>query len=205
MDSAELAKKLDYRGIIVLAVISLILGFIYSFFINNLVTAMIAMFVAVFGAYFIFTTYFEEEKPVTLMEGERMILRTLDRGYVMFPGKLGGFMTSKSQRDLDIYLTDKRVIARKSSGDFVYDQYLNTIESVTPERRLMTRYLRFRYSDKGREKDALLFVGDVDLWLKRLKQVGVKESDMPADENAEKQNRFIEDAKTLKDKIVKHQ
>jgi hypothetical protein len=203
MDAGEYLKKLDYKGIIVLAAIALILGVIYSFFINNLMTAIIAMFLAVFGAYFLFTTYFEEEKPVKLMEGEKMILRTLDRGYIMLPGKLGGFMSSKTQRDLDIYLTDKRVIARRSSGDFVFDQYLNTIESVAPERRLMTRYLRVRYTEKGKEKDALLFVGDVDLWLKRLKQVGVKESGIPSEEKTEKMNRFMKDAKTLKEKIAK--
>jgi hypothetical protein len=167
-------EKLDYRLVAVLLVIAILLAFVYNFFISiNIFTALIAMLIAVFGSYFIFMSFFEEEKPVKLNEGENMILRTLDRGYLLYPKKLGGFMGKKSHRDLDIYLTDRRILAREPSGEFILDKALNSIEDIIPGKRLMSRYLRARYSENGKDKDVLLFVGDIDLWMEKLNELGV--------------------------------
>ena len=204
MSLREELSKLDYKGIGVLLAISVFLGMIYSFFIGNFILALFAMVIAVFGTYFIMSSFFEEEKPVDLLPGERMVLRTLDRGYIMFPQKKGGFFTKESKADLSIYLTTKRIMAMRNSGEKAIDQPLESILDIQPEKRLMTRYLRIRYLEKGKEKDALLFVGDVDLWLERLSGLGVKEAyDIDSLAEKEKKKEFIEDASTLKKKVEK--
>lgn len=204
MSAKKYLEKLDYKGIAVLTVIALVLAVFYSLVSGmNIFLCIISMIIAVFGSFIIFASFFEEEKPVKLGEGETMILRTLDRGYLMHPKKLGGFMSKKTERDLNIYLTNKRILARKSSGEYVFDQPLTAIEKVNPEKRIMSRYLRVRYLDQGREKDTLLFVGDTDLWMKRLAGVGITDRDEFEEEAGEAKDGFVEDAKSLQEKVSK--
>ncbi len=202
MTLQEEIKKLDYKGIAVLLAIALILGVIYgAFFIHNMFFGITAMIIAVFGSYYVLSTFFEEEKPVNLEPGEKMILRTLDRAYMMFPKK-GGFLTAESKRDLSVYLTDKRIFAKKSSGETIFEKQINALSGVTSEKRLMTKCLRLRYYSEGKEKEALLFVGDTDVWIKRLGELGIKEKDEYETDTEEKDDNFLKDSKNLKNKIL---
>jgi len=203
MTLREELSKLDYKGIAALLAIALVLGIAYSFFIGSVVLAFIAMTIGVFGTYFIVSSFFEEEKPLKLMPVEKMVIRILDRGYIMFPQKKGGFLTKESRSGLNIYLTTKRILAMKGAKETAFDQPLASVIEVSPEKRLMTRYLRIRYQDKMKEKDVLLFVGDVDLWLQRLAGLGVRcgtdfEEHVPQNK---KKEAFIDDASTLKGNV----
>ena len=202
MTFQEEIKKLDYKGIGLLFAIALVLGVIYgTFFIHNIFFGILAMVIAVFGCYYVMSSFFEEEKPVNLEPGEKMILRTLDRAYLLFPKK-GGFLTTDSQRDLSVYLTDRRIFAKKSSGGTVFEKPITALSGVTSEKRLMTNYLRLRYYSEGKEKDVLLFVGDSAIWIKRLGELGVKEKD-EFETDEKKKDNYAEDSKQLKNKIDK--
>lgn len=202
----EELKKTDPKGVAILLGISLILGLIYSAFIHNLPLALLATTVAVFGSYFLLSSFEREEKPLPMLPGEKTILKTLDMCYIMFPNKKGGFLTNKSERDLSIYLTNKRIVARKPSGELVLDLMLQNISGIVVERKLMTNYLRITYLFEGREQQALLFVGNTDLWMQRLRDAGAQERDeYDYVEAAGKENAFIEDADTLKQKIERRQ
>jgi hypothetical protein len=201
MTLQEEIKKLDYKGIAVLLAIALALGVIYgTFFIQNMFLGIIAMIIAVFGSYYVLSSFFEEEKPVNLEPGERMILRTLDRAYMMFPKKRG-FLTAESKRDLSVYLTDKRLFAKKSSGETVFEKPLSSLAGVSSEKRLMAKCLRLRYYSEGREKEVLLFAGDNDLWIKRLGELGIKEKDVFEDDSEENDDNYAEDSRKLKNTI----
>ena len=178
MSLQEEIKKLDYKGIGILFLIGLILGVIYGVFFlgNNVLFGIVAMIIAVFGSYFVLSSFFEEDKPEKLEAGEKMILRTMDRAYILFPKK-GGFLTAQSERDLSVYLTDRRIFAKKSSGKLIFEKNISALVSVSTEKRMLTNYLRLRYYLEGKEKDALLFVGDTGIWIKRLGELGVKEKD----------------------------
>jgi hypothetical protein len=202
MTLQEELKKLDYKGIGILFVIGLILGAVYgTFFIKNVFLGIVAMIIAVFGSYFVLSSFFEEDKPEKLEEGEKMILRTMDRAYILFPRK-GGFLTTHSERDLSVYLTDRRLYAKKSSGKVIFEKNISALASVTTEKRMLTNYLRLRYYLEGKEKDALLFVGDTGIWIKRLGELGVKEKDA-FESNKKEDNSFIEDSNSLKNKVMK--
>lgn len=199
-------KKIDARGIAVLLGISLILGLVYSAFIHNLALALLATTIAVFGSYFLLSSFEREEKPLALMPGEKTILKTLDMGYIMFPGKKGAFLTNKSERDLSIYLTNKRIVARKASGEIVLDLMLQSISGVVVERKVMTNHLRITYLFEGKDRQMLLFIGNTDLWMQRLSDAGVKERDeYDSIESPKKEAGFVEDADTLRQKIEKRQ
>jgi hypothetical protein len=201
----EKLKKTDAKGIAVLLGISLILGIIYGIIIHNIPLALIAMTVAVFATFFLLSSFFEEEKPVELLPGEKMIIRTMDRGYLVLPDKKGGFLKSKKERDLSIYLTDKRVFARKSSGEFVFEQPLVAIKGVVTEKKFFTGYLRITYHEQGTDKQALLFIGDIRLWTKRLGQLGIKSADEYDEQPAIKNESYKQDAAKLKHKVEKKQ
>jgi len=126
------------------------LGVVYGiFFIKNLILGVTAMIIAVFGSYFVLSSFFEEDKPVKLEDGEKMILRTLDRAYILFPKK-GGFLTTNSERDLSVYLTDRRIFARKASGQTIFEERICDIAGVSTEKRVLTNYLRLRYIKDGK-------------------------------------------------------
>jgi hypothetical protein len=202
MSLQEEIKKLDYRGIGILLLIGLVLGVIYgAFFINNIFFGIVAMVIAVFGSYFVLSSFFEEDKPEKLEAGEKMILRTMDRAYMLFPKK-GGFLTTQSERDLSVYLTDRRIFAKKSSGKVIFEKNLCALVSVATEKRMLTTYLRIRYYLEGKEKDALLFVGDTAIWIKRLGELGVKEKD-EFEASTKEENEFVEDSTSLKNKVTK--
>jgi hypothetical protein len=201
----EKLKKIDVKGIAVLLGLSLVLGIIYGFLINNLVLAIISMTIAVFACFFLLSSFFEEEKPLTLLPEEKMIIRTLDRAYLMLPKKKGGFLSSNTERDLSAYLTDKRIFARKSSGKIVFEQPLQAITGVVTEKKFFTNHLRITYIEKGLDKQALLFIGDTELWTRRLAQLGVKSADEYDKHASPEKETFTEDAATLKNKVEKHQ
>jgi hypothetical protein len=202
MSLLEELKKLDYKGVGILFVIGLIMGVVYgAFFIQNVPFGIVAMIIAVFGSYFVLSSFFEEDKPEKLEEGEKMILRTMDRAYILFPKK-GGFLTTQSERDLSVYLTDRRLYAKKSSGKVIFEKNISALVSVSTEKRMLTNYLRLRYCLEGKEKEALLFVGDTAIWIKRLGELGVKEKDAFESDKGE-DNNFVEDSSSLKNKVMK--
>jgi len=202
MSLQEELKKLDYKGIGVLFLIGLIMGAVYgAFFIKNVFFGIVAMIIAVFGSYFVLSSFFEEDKPEKLDGGEKMILRTMDRAYILFPKK-GGFLTAQSERGLSVYLTDRRLFAKKSSGKVIFEKNISALASVKTENRMLTNYLRLRYYLEGKEKDALLFVGDTSIWIKRLGELGIKEKDAFESDKKE-DNNSVEESSSLKSKVMK--
>ena len=203
MSLQEEIKKLDYKGIGILFLIGLILGVIYgAVFIKNVFLGIVAMIIAVFGSYFVLSSFFEEDKPEKLEAGEKMLLRTMDRAYILFPKK-GGFLTTQSERDLSVYLTDRRIFAKKSSGKLIFEKNISAFVSVSTEKRMLTNYLRLRYYLEGKEKDALLFVGDTGIWIKRMGELGVKEKDEFESEKEKGSGSLADDAKALKSRVMK--
>ena len=199
----EELKKIDPKGLAGLIILSIILGIIYGFFINNFVLAIIAMTIAVFGSYFVLSSFEKEDKPLTLLPGERLVLSTLDMGYIMFPGKKGGFLTKNSERDLSIQLTNKRIVARKSSGETILEVPLQAITAVLTEKKVMAKYLRITYMEKDAEKQALLFVGNTELWTQRLGELGVKSADEYDTPEPVQKETYKEDTTTLQSLVDK--
>ena len=208
MKAKEHLEKLGPKGIIALGAIAVVLAIIYDIiFAKNLILSLLSLTVAVFGAYLIFASFEEEEKPLRMTEGETPILKVLESGYIIFPKKAGGFMGNKSQSGLDIYLTSKRIIARKPSGDHILDVPLESIQQASAERRIMSKFLRIRYPENGKVKDALVFVGKTEIWMERLNMLGVAviktEEAQEIKAPAIKTSSFVEDARKLKEKIGK--
>lgn len=202
MKAKEHLERLGFKGILALAAVAIVLAVLYDLlFAKNLVLSVLSLTVAVFGAYLIFASFEEEEKPLIMLEGEKPILKVLESAYVIFPKKPGGFMGGKTKSGLDVYLTSKRIVARKPSGDHVLDVPLETVQQVLAERRVLSRFLRVRYPEDGKTKDALLFVGNTDLWMERLAMLGVAQKTVQEEEKKDKPARFVEDAKRLKERI----
>ena len=121
------------------------------------------------------------------------------------PKKKGGFLKSNKERDLSVYLTDKRIFARKSSGQQVFEQPLQAITGVVTEKKVFTNYLRITYVEQGTDKQALLFIGDTGLWTRRLAQLGVKSADEYDIVKPAQKEAYAEDAAALQNKIEKKQ
>ena len=160
-------KEMGYEVFLGLVAAIIVLAFIYQFIIGNLFLALLSMGIAIFGCYYIFKYITEEEEPLKLMQGEELLLRTLDRGAVLFPRKKGKFFGKKGHRDLSLYLTSERILAR-SHGEFVLDLPLDSIQNFREEEKLRSKYIRVTFLEKGKEKDILLFVGNTKLWMEKL-------------------------------------
>jgi len=169
-------KDTGYWRILAMVLIAAILAVIYSFIMGvSPFVGFFAMLLAVFGSYYVLMSLVEEDK-VRLRENEKMLVRTLNGGSVIFPREKGGLLGrgKKTHRNLDIYLTSERIIA-KNPKSTVLSLPLSAIESINEERKLMVRYLRATYIVDEGEKEVLLFVGNTDLWMKRLAQTGAVE------------------------------
>jgi len=167
-------KNMGYWRILALVLIAAMLSVIYSFVMGvNLFVGFFAMLLAVFGSYYVLMSLIEED-TIKLRENERMFVRTLNGGSVIFPREKGGLLGrgKKTHRNLDIYLTSERIIA-KNPKSTVLSLPLSAIESIDEENKLMVKYLRATYIVDEGEKEVLLFVGNTDLWMKRLAQTSI--------------------------------
>lgn len=185
----------------ILLVIAIIGAWIYSKLVTqSFVVALIAMLLAVFGSYYLFLSFEREEKPLELEKGEKRNLKTVDVGVVIFPKKLGGIRSKEMNRNLSIYLTNKRIIARNSWNEYFLDLPLSSIQGMELVKVIATEYIRIRFLEKGKQKDALLFVGDKNgtmLWLERLEKLGVKE----LAKKEQEEESFLGDVDEVKEKI----
>ena len=163
----EKIKEMGYEVFLGLVAVIIVLAFIYKFIIGNLFLALLSMGIAVIGCYYLFRYILEEEEPLTLRAGETLILKTLDRGAVLFPRKKGKFFGRKGSRDLSIYLTSERIIAR-GRNEFILDLSLDSVLRWGEEEKLKSNYLRVGFMEKKDERDVLLFVGDTKLWMDKL-------------------------------------
>lgn len=161
-------KEMGYEVFLGLLAVTIVLAFIYKFLIGNLFLALLSMGIAIFGCYYIFKYITEEEEePLELMQGEELLLRTLDRGAVLFPRKKGKFFGKKGYRDLSLYLTSERILAR-GHREFVLDLPLDSIQNFREEEKLRSKHIRVTFLENGKEKDVLLFVGNTKLWMEKL-------------------------------------
>lgn len=194
-------KGIGYKSIAILLAIAVIGAIIYSYFItHNFAVALLAMVLAIFGSYYLFLSFEREEKPLDLEKGEKRNLKTVDVGVVIFPKKKGGIRSKEMNRNLSIYLTNKRIIARNSWNEYFLDLPLDSILGMELVKVLATEYIRIRFLEKGKEKDALIFVGDkkgTGLWMERMKNLGVKE----LSQKKQEEESFLEDAGEVKEKI----
>jgi len=167
--------ELGYRRIVAMVLIAGILAVFYSFLMGiDLVVSFLAMILAVFGSYYVFVSFLEEEKPLELPEGEEVILRTLEKGRILFPKGIGKVFGRDTQADLSIYLTNRRIIVNSRTNEQVLSIPLTSIRSCTREKKLMATYIRLRHIDEnGKEKDSLMIVGNPDRWIHRMAELGV--------------------------------
>ncbi|MBU4266189.1 MAG: hypothetical protein KKE96_03075 [Candidatus Altiarchaeota archaeon] len=167
--------EMGYKRIVAMVLIAGILAVFYSLLMGiNLVVSFLAMILAVFGSYYVFMSFLEEEKPPDLPEGEEIILRTLDKGRILFPRGMGKVLGRDSQTDLSIYLTNRRIIVNSRGNEQVLSIPLTSIRSYDKEKKLMATYIRLRYIDEnGKEKDSLMIVGNPDRWIHRMGEFGV--------------------------------
>ncbi|GAG14594.1 unnamed protein product, partial [marine sediment metagenome] len=148
----------------------------------------------------LFRSFEREEKPLELEKGEKRNLKTVDVGVVIFPKKMGGIRSKEINRNLSIHLTTKRIIARNSWNEYFLDLPLDSIKGVELVKLIATRYIRVRFLEKGKQKDALIFVGDnkgTQLWLERLGRLGVKE----LSKKEQEEESFLGDIGEIKDEI----
>jgi len=163
----EKIKEIGHGMFLVLVAGIIVMAFIYNLLMENLFLSLFSMGIAVFGCYYLFRYITEEEKPLELMQGEELLLKTLDRGIVLFPRKKGKFLGKEGYRDISLYLTSRRILAR-SRGEFILDIPLNSIQNFSGEEKLKSNYLRVTFLEKRKERDVLLFVGDTKLWMEKL-------------------------------------
>lgn len=174
-------KEMGHGVFLVLVAVIIVLAFIYKLLIGNLFLSLLSMGIAVFGCYYLFRYITEEEKPLELMEGEELLLKTLDRGAVLFPRKKGKFFGKEGWRDVSLYLTSKRILAR-CRGEFVLDIPLGSIQNFGEEKRLRSNYIRVTFLEKGKERDVLLFVGNTKLWMEKMSGlIEIEEDDFLVD------------------------
>lgn len=172
----EKIEEMGYSIFLGLVAIIIVLAFIYNFIIGNLFLALLSIGIAVIGCYYLFRYITEEEEPLKLMQGEKLLLRTLDRGAVLFPRKKGKFFGKEGYRDLSLYLTSMRILAR-SHGKFVLDLSLESIQNFREDEKFRSKHLRVTFLEKGKERDVLLFVGNTKLWMEKLKGLIKPEED----------------------------
>ena len=185
----EKIEEMGYGVFLIMVAVTIIMAFAYNLLIKNLFLSVLSIGMAIFGCYYLFKYISEDEEPLELMEGEDLLLRTLDRGVVLFPRKKGKFLGKTGHKDVSLYLTSKRILARDSSG-FVLNVPVSSIRSRGVEKKLGSNYIRVTFLDKGGERDVLLFVGDTKLWMEKLgEQVGQDEDE------------FLMDAQKVKDSI----
>lgn len=194
-------KEIGYGMVVILFLIAVILAFIYSWLLNtNFVIGFLAMILAVFGAYYIFLSFERAEEPLKLGPGEQRNLQTPAVGVVIFPKNLGGVRSKDMFRNLSIYLTNKRIIARNAWNEYFLDLPLTSIYGFKLEKVIATNYIRIRFLEKGKQEDALLFVGNEEgfgLWMERLRKLGVKE----LSEKQQEEESFLEDSEKIKEEI----
>lgn len=160
-------EEMGYGVFIGLVAVIIVLALIYQFLIGDLFLALIAMSIAVIGCYYLFRYITEEEQPLKLREGEKPILKALDLGVVLFPRKKDKFFGKEGYRDVSIYLTSERMLARRHN-EFVMDIPLDSVLNWREEERMKSNYVRVTFLDKGRERDVILFVGNTTLWMDKL-------------------------------------
>ncbi len=174
-------EELGYGVFLGLVAAVIILAFAYKLIIGSLFLSLLSMGIAVFGCYYIFRYITEEEEALKLMEGEALLLKTLDLGVVLFPRKKGKFFGKEAHRDLSLYLTSNRILARRR-GESVLDIPVDSIQGFREEERLKSRYIRVTFLGDKKEKDVLLFVGDTKLWMEKMEGlVEVEEDEFLAD------------------------
>lgn len=203
----NLKKYFEEIGIltsVILFILALIGAYIYSnisFFKVSFIVALVGMIIGVFGAYYLLISFEKPEKPLELLPGEQRNLRTLEMGVVIFPKKLGGIMSKEMHRNASIYLTNKRIIARDFFGKILLELPFEIIKGFKIEKVIATEYIRIRYIDKGKEKDALIFVGNrdsIDLWISRMKNFGINELSKIGKEH---EGDFLDDIGKIKEEI----
>ncbi len=194
-------KEIGYGISAILLVIAVIAALVYSHFItHSFVVGLIAMLLAIFGSYYLFLSFEREEKPLNLEKGERRNLKTVEVGVVIFPKKKGGIRSKEINRNLSIYLTSKRIIARNAWNEYFLDLPLSSIQGMELVKVIATEYIRVRFLEKGKQKDALVFMGDkkgTQLWLERLKKLGVED----LSKKKQEEESFFEDVDEVKEKI----
>ncbi len=170
-------NEIGYRRIAAMVAIAGILAVFYSLLMGiTLVVSFLAMLLAVFGSYYMFMSFLEEEKPPRLLEGEGIILRTLEKGRILFPRGIGKFLGRDTRSDVSIYLTNRRIIVNSRANEQVLSIPLLSIKNYSKERKIMANYIRLSYVDEdGRDKDVLMIVGNPDRWLHRMAELGVGE------------------------------
>ncbi|MEM4347635.1 MAG: hypothetical protein QW802_03510 [Candidatus Altiarchaeota archaeon] len=202
----NLKKYFDEIGYWMAAVLFLIAiagAFIYAnipFFEVPFAVALVSMLIGVFGAYYLLISFEKPEKPLELLPGEQRNLRTLEMGAVIFPKKLGGIMSKEMHRNVTIYLTNKRILARDVFGETLLEIPLETIKGFKVEKIIATDYIRMLYTEKGKEKDVLIFVGNrdsIDLWISRMSSFGVKEFSKFEKDSED----FLSDIEKIREKI----
>lgn len=202
-------KEIGFIPSVILFFAAIIAAFIYSWLFGvNLAVGLLAMLLAVFGSYYLFLSFERVEKPLELEPSEERNLRTLEVGVVIFPKSVGGVRSRDMFRNLSIYLTNRRIIARNAWNEYFLDLPLTSIQGFKREKIIATEYIRLRFLEKGKQTDALVFVGDREgtrLWIDRLRKLGVKEiSEKEKEEGKEEKGRdidFIENAKEIKKQI----
>ena len=168
-------EEIGYRRIAAMVLIAGILSVFYSFIMGiDMVVSFLAMLLAVFGSYYVFMSFLEEEKPPELMEGENIIIRTLDKGSLLFPRGIGKFLGRDTRSDVSIYLTNRRIMVNSRGKEQLLSLPLSSIRNYRREKKLMAQYIRLNYGDEdGKEREALIVVGNPDRWLHRMGELGV--------------------------------
>lgn len=171
MDKSDL-RALGYKGVIAGFVIALILALVYNLLTGfPFIVGFLSLLLAVFGSYLIFMSFEKEVIPPRTDEDESIILESIDQGYVLFPSKRGRLLGRRSHKYMSLYLTNKRIIGKEL--DVVLDIPLNSVQKVKTESKLFREYLRVNYIENNEEKDVLIVPGDTQLWIQKLRELGV--------------------------------
>ncbi len=171
LDKSDLGE-LGYQGVIAGFVIALVLAMVYNLLTGfPFMVGFLAMLLAVFGSYLIFMSFEKEATPPRTDEDESIILESVDQGYVLFPSKRGRLLGRRSHKYMSLYLTNKRIIGKEL--DVVLEIPLKSVQEVKTESKLFKKYLRVSYIENNEEKDVLIVPGDTQLWIQKLRELGV--------------------------------
>lgn len=167
-------KEIGYKKILAIVIAVIVIAILYSYLVGiNLVVSFMAILLAIGGSYYIFSSFYREERPPELKKGERILVKTLDGGYVLFPKKRKGLLGKEVYRNLDIYLTNERIIAREKGEDKL-EIPIKSIKEAKVKGKFMNKMVRLVYRKDDEEDEALIYPGDVDLWMRNLEAVRKK-------------------------------
>lgn len=179
--------RIDFRKILlVLALISVaVTAYAYLYLPARLPEAVLVSVGLLGGAavsYYYYQTYEMEGMKLELPLGESVILETKGANTsIQVPKMVGGFVGVGSPIPVNLYLTDRNILAEpveaeeylEEGNTFVFMVDVKSILRFSHEKKVLADYIRVTFEDEnGDVREVLLFTGkDTLKWIENLQEL----------------------------------